>query len=210
MAKYLIAIYTVTAGLHEELGCDEQEIVLFSWVVVDLTNTKVVAAQTHMVKPRGCDVNENALSEACKTELGLSEEQVKTGQPLEQVVEQLDQFVQAKLGPDNAQSFHLVTDGQMHLRQVLHPEASQKNINLPHYYYSFFDLRKEFRKFYNSEEIHSIQDMLNFVSMESDASAEFSMQQVQNISKIILRLVEDGYTFETAEQINTHLEPGIW
>ncbi|GFW91608.1 hypothetical protein TNCV_4500271 [Trichonephila clavipes] len=40
MAKYLIAIYTVTAGLHEELGCDEQEIVLFSWVVVDLTNTK--------------------------------------------------------------------------------------------------------------------------------------------------------------------------
>ncbi|GIY87296.1 epithelial splicing regulatory protein 1 [Caerostris extrusa] len=51
---------------------------------------KVVAAQTHMVKPRGCDVNENALSDACKTELGLSEEQVKTGQPLEQVVEQRD------------------------------------------------------------------------------------------------------------------------
>ncbi|KAF8793025.1 Epithelial splicing regulatory protein 2 like protein [Argiope bruennichi] len=88
MAKYLVAIYTVTAGLHEELGCDEQEIVLFSWVVVDLTNTKVVAAQTHIVKPRGCDVNENALSDGCKTELGLSEEQVKTGQPLEQVIEQ--------------------------------------------------------------------------------------------------------------------------
>ncbi|CAL1286236.1 unnamed protein product [Larinioides sclopetarius] len=207
MAKYLVAIYTVTAGLHEELGCDEQEIVLFSWVVVDLTNTKVVAAQTHIVKPRGCDVNENALSDGCKTELGLSEEQVKTGQPLEQVIEQLDQFIQAKLGHDTP--FHLVTDGQIHLRQVLHPEASQKNIHLPHYYHSFFDLRKEFRKLYNSEEIHCIQDMLNHLAMESDATAEFSMQQVQNIAKIVLRLVQDGHTFETPEQINSHLEPGI-
>ena len=42
MARYLVGVYTVTAGLQEEsLGSDEQEIVLFSWVVVDLTNTKV-------------------------------------------------------------------------------------------------------------------------------------------------------------------------
>ncbi|KFM78083.1 RNA-binding protein fusilli, partial [Stegodyphus mimosarum] len=210
MARYLVGVYTVTAGQHEDsLGSDEQEIVLFSWVVVDLTNTKVVAAQTHVVKPRACDVNENALSEACRTELGLSEEQVKTGQPLEQVVEQLDQFVQAKLSPASGQPFHLVTDGQLHLRQVLHPEACQKNITLPEYYYSFFDLRKEFRKFYHSDEIHSVQDMLNYLAMESDASAEFSMQQVQNIAKIVLRLVEDGHSFENPEVINTHLEPGI-
>lgn len=210
MARYLVGVYTVTAGIHEEaLGSDEQEIVLFSWVVVDLTNTKVVAAQTHVVKPRGCDVNDNVLSDACRTELGLSEEQVKTRQPLEQVVEQLDQFVQAKLSPDSGQSFHLVTDGQLHLRQVLHPETCQKNISLPDYYYSFFDLRKEFRKFYHSDEIQSVQDMLNYLVMDADASAEFSMQQVQNIAKIILRLAEDGHTFEHPEVINTHLEPGI-
>lgn len=42
MARYFVCLYTVTAGLQEEsLGSDEQEIVLFSWVVVDLTNTKV-------------------------------------------------------------------------------------------------------------------------------------------------------------------------
>ncbi|KAG8179601.1 hypothetical protein JTE90_025766 [Oedothorax gibbosus] len=207
MAKYLVGVYTVTGGLHEELGCDEQEVVLFSWVVVDIANTKVVAAQTHVVKPRGCDVNENALSDACKSGLGLSEDRLKTGQPLEQVVEQLDQFVQAKLGPD--QSFHLVTDGQMHLRQVLHPEASHKNIALPSYYYSFFDLRKHFAKFYHAEDVNSIHDMLTYMQLESDASADFSMQQVQNIAKIILRLGEDGYSFETPEQINSHLEPGI-
>ncbi|XP_054722773.1 LOW QUALITY PROTEIN: RNA-binding protein fusilli-like [Uloborus diversus] len=183
----------------------------FMSVIQDiLLSSYVLAAQTHVVKPRGYDINENALSEVCKSELGLSEEQVKTGQPLEQVVEQLDQFVQTKIIPDgHGRNFHLVTDGQLHLRQVLHPEACQKHISLPDYYYSFFDLRKEFRKLYSSEEIHSIQEMLNYLGLESDGSAEFSMQQVQNIAKIARRLTEDGHIFEQPEIINTHLEPGI-
>lgn len=50
---------------------------------------QVIVAQTHVVKPRGCDVNENSLSDVCRTELGLSEEQLKSGQPLEQVIEQV-------------------------------------------------------------------------------------------------------------------------
>lgn len=211
MARYLVGVYTVTAGLQEEsLGSDEQEIVLFSWVVVDLTNTKVIVAQTHVVKPRGYDVNENSLSDVCRTELGLTEEQLKTGQPIEQVVEQLDQFVQAKLSPGNGgPPFYLVTDGQLHLRQVLHPEACHKNINLPNYYYSFFDIRKEFRKFYQSEEIQSIREMLDYLAMESDASADYSMRQVQNIAKTVIRLAQDGHRFDHPERINTHLEPGI-
>jgi len=40
--------------------------------------------------------------------------------------------------------FVLVVDGQLPLRQCLHPETSAKEITLPEYYNSFFDLRKEF------------------------------------------------------------------
>lgn len=41
--KYLIVVYTVTAGQHyEELGSDEQEIVLFAWLVLDIINLKVI------------------------------------------------------------------------------------------------------------------------------------------------------------------------
>lgn len=40
--KFLIVIYTVTAGQHhEELGSDEQEIVLFAYLVLDIVNLKV-------------------------------------------------------------------------------------------------------------------------------------------------------------------------
>ena len=39
--KFLIVIYTVTAGDHYELGSDEQEIVLFAYLVLDIINLKV-------------------------------------------------------------------------------------------------------------------------------------------------------------------------
>jgi hypothetical protein len=59
-----------------------------------------------------------------------------------------------------------VTDGQLPLRQCLHPESCTKGFDLPSYYNAFFDLRKEFRKAYPStaspaEPISCIQDMLN-------------------------------------------------
>lgn len=41
-SRYLVVVYVVTAGNHaEELGCDEEEIVLFTWLVVDKINSKV-------------------------------------------------------------------------------------------------------------------------------------------------------------------------
>lgn len=38
----------------------------------------------------------------------------------------------------------LITDGQLPLRQCLHPEASAKDFTLPAYYWKFSDLKKEF------------------------------------------------------------------
>ena len=40
--RYLVVVYVVTAGLHDEdLGSDEEEVVLFTWLVVDISNSKV-------------------------------------------------------------------------------------------------------------------------------------------------------------------------
>lgn len=37
-----------------------------------------------------------------------------------------------------------MTDGQLPLRQCLHPESSAKDIHLPSYYWKFSDLKKEY------------------------------------------------------------------
>jgi epithelial splicing regulatory protein 1/2 len=49
------------------------------------------------------------------------------------------------------------------MRLLLHPEATNKNINLAKYFHKFFDLRKEFKKFYKFENVTNIKDMLECI-----------------------------------------------
>ncbi|KAH8019486.1 hypothetical protein HPB51_019779 [Rhipicephalus microplus] len=125
----------------------------------DGIGAKVVAVQQNLVKPRSCDVNENVISESCRTEYGISEEQLKNAVPLEQVIDQFSQWARARLEAEAGGQFYFVTDGQLTLRQALHPEAVRHGILLPDTFYHFFDLRKEFQAFYGKA-VESVQDML--------------------------------------------------
>lgn len=77
----------------------------------------------------------------------------------------LPQFdaILSKIGEGDTSHMAVVTDGQLHLRQVLHPKTQARNYILPDYYNSFYDLRKEFKSFYHSEDIASVPDMLNCI-----------------------------------------------
>ena len=94
------------------------------------------------MSPTGSDINENTLSEEVTTEFGIHEADIKGAPPLSSVIRQFDILARDVLG--GGDNFTLVTDGQLHLRQCLYPEAVRKNISLPHYYQRFHDLRKEF------------------------------------------------------------------
>jgi epithelial splicing regulatory protein 1/2 len=78
---------------------------------------------------------------------------------------QFERFLSAKgVHPENGgKSFCALTDGQSHLRQCLHPESSTKNYNLPSYFYKFYDLRNEFKKFYKTDNIQNIKSMLDCI-----------------------------------------------
>lgn len=79
---------------------------------------------------------------------------------------QFDTYVRSlQIDPDSP-LFRLVTDGQLPLRQCLHPEACSKNIDLPSYYYLFHDLRKDFRAFYSAPEdaeLNSVTDLVDCI-----------------------------------------------
>ncbi|KAI1297261.1 Epithelial splicing regulatory protein 2 [Halotydeus destructor] len=210
--RYLVVVYVVTSGLTgDDLGSDEQEIVLFTWLVVDITNCKVIAVHCKPVKLQSADINENILSEVAKGQFGLTEDIIKGGQPLDTVLEEFDQYAKSKLHSESGRggSFHVIIDGANHLRQVLHPEACRKGITLPDYLHSFYDLRKEFTKFYRNNDIQSIDDMISYLCIEADGSADCAIRKVQNMAKVILRLINDGHKFKEPEVINERLEPGI-
>lgn len=210
--SYLVVLFQATGGKSgEDLGSDEEQICLFVYLLYDVTNNKVVAVQTHYVRPTTDDLSEPVLTDECKLETGLSEEAVRNAQPLEHVLDEFDRFISSKeIHPDHGgRPFCFCTDGQLHMRLLLHPEATNKNINLAKYFHKFFDLRKEFKKFYKFENVNNIKDMLEYLGLEEDQSVEYGVRQCQEMGRIIHRLINDGHTFLSPEVVNHRLEPGI-
>lgn len=77
-----------------------------------------------------------------------------------------------------------VVDGQAPLRQCLHPEACNKDLELPSHYTVFHDLRKEFATCYSSQDdlaTLSIQDMLQCIL----SSIISFVVQTSNLGKIL-------------------------
>jgi len=172
---HLVVLFTATAGQNgENLGSDEEQIVLFVYLLLDVTHNKVLALQQHYVRPTTNDASEVVITEECKAQTGLNEECIKTAQPLKDVLDKFDRFLSSKeIHPDHGSTpFCLVTDGPLHLRLVLHPETNTKHIPLPGYFYKYYDIRKEFRKFYKTNTINSIKDMLDLLDLHSTGGSQ--------------------------------------
>ncbi|XP_059471623.1 RNA-binding protein fusilli isoform X3 [Neocloeon triangulifer] len=213
-SPYLCLLFPVTAGQQgPALGSDEEEIVLLTYVLVDPDCNKVVNIQQYVVKPRTADINESILSEQCLAETTLTEAAVKAAEPLETVLAKFESYARTYLfAGERPRGIEFIADGQLALRQCLHPEACSKNIQLAEFYESFYDLRKEFCAFYHAEEIHSIRAMVEYLQMLPNPDLdriEFQAREVRNMLSLVLRLIADGHKFEHPEVITVRLEPGI-
>ncbi|KAF7246116.1 Epithelial splicing regulatory protein 1 [Varanus komodoensis] len=139
---YLVVLFVTTAGAQgARLGSDERELIQLLWSVVELANRKVGNLHELLIGPDHLE-----LTDECKEVTHITEDSLRLAPQLEQALRQFNQSVSNELNIGVGTSFCLCTDGQLHIRQVLHPEASKKNILLPECFYSFFDLRKEFKK----------------------------------------------------------------
>ncbi|GCB67854.1 hypothetical protein scyTo_0010311 [Scyliorhinus torazame] len=139
---YLVLLFGATAGAHgRKLGSDEKELVLLLWQVVDLANEKAGKVHKVFVKPNNLE-----LTEQYTEHTGITVETLSTAEPLDQVLEQFNRSVNNELNIGVGASFCLCTGSQLLIRQVFHPESSNKNVMLPECFYSFFDLQKEFKK----------------------------------------------------------------
>uniref|UniRef100_A0A670ICG1 Epithelial splicing regulatory protein 1 n=1 Tax=Podarcis muralis TaxID=64176 RepID=A0A670ICG1_PODMU len=154
------------------------------------------------------------LTDECKEETGLAEDRLALAPQLEQALRQFNQSVSNELNIGVGTSFCLCTDGQLHLRQVLHPEASKKNILLSECFYSFFDLRKEFKKCCpGSPEIDKLdaKAMAEYLNLDKSSSQQnFGASQVEDMGNVILTLISEPYnhTFSDPERVNYKFESG--
>jgi len=205
--KYLVIFYAVSAGQNgPNLGADEEDIVLIVYLILDVANNKIVGVHQFPVRPSGVDINENILSEEVTEEYGLTEADIKKASPLDEVIDHFDQVVHDDLGG----SITLVTDGPLHLRQCLFPEVTRKNLSLPSYYQRFHDLRKEYTSSVSKTvSINGVDDMLTDLGYNSDTAPDQAIRQVNNISRILQKLLSDGTRLHEPEPILQTLEQGI-
>ncbi|XP_065168952.1 RNA-binding protein fusilli isoform X3 [Atheta coriaria] len=210
---HICVLYVATAGVQGPLmGSDEQEIVLLIYVIIDVMQNKVVGIQQYPIRPSAADVNENILSEQLTAESVLTDEVIKTsGRLLDTALNEFDAYCQSLHIDPYTSGFRLITDGQLPIRQCLHPEACRKDIDLPPYYTSFHDLRKEVARFTNQTEETpaSIADLLTSLDLKAETENEFYMRDAKDMVNIVHKLISEGHRFEFHETVTLALEPGI-
>ncbi|XP_037874125.1 RNA-binding protein fusilli isoform X2 [Bombyx mori] len=206
---WVCALHVRTAGLGgAALGSDEEEIVYLAYVVIDVPTNQIIGEREYAVRPTR-----------------RPSEELQTGQPLEVIVQQFDDFVRSLQVDPHSPLFRLVTDGQPPLRQCLHPEACSKELVLPAYYARFHDLRKEYVRAYTLRAVapprtqappppppdhpSSLLDMLNYLGIPPYSGENFYAAEVNDMASIIQRIISDGFRLELPEVVDLVLETGI-
>ncbi|XP_055760206.1 epithelial splicing regulatory protein 1 isoform X1 [Salvelinus fontinalis] len=222
---YLAVLFTTTSGASGDLlGSDETELEQLVWQLVDLKNKKLGKVNEVLIRPEHSD-----LTEDCLGEREDSEESVSTVTGLEHALNQFHLRLTNEVNSLGAgTSVCVCTDGQLHIRQVLHPEAAGKNLALPECFNSFFDLKKEFRKHFPSADTKSleVQYMAESLSVTVepvaileppavlDPTAVLSpvtaALQVQTMANIVLALLLEPlcHTFSNPERVTEKFESG--
>ncbi|XP_045505455.1 RNA-binding protein fusilli isoform X1 [Colias croceus] len=204
---WVCALHVRTAGLGgAALGSDEEEIVYLAYIVIDVQTNQIIGEREYAVRPTR-----------------RTSEELQTGQPLEIIIQQFDDFIRSLQVDPHSPLFRLVTDGQPPLRQCLHPEACSKDLSLPTYYARFHDLRKEYVRAYTLRAVTpraqppppppdhpgSMLDMLNYLGITPYTGENFYAGEVKDMASIIQRIITDGFRLELPETIDLVLETGI-
>uniref|UniRef100_A0A8C4DZM8 Epithelial splicing regulatory protein 1 n=1 Tax=Dicentrarchus labrax TaxID=13489 RepID=A0A8C4DZM8_DICLA len=202
---YLVVAFTATSGASGELlGSDEKELVQLVWQLVDVKNKKVKKKR----------ITTLLITESVEEENGSEADCVSTATSLESALNLFHLQLTNEVNSAGAgTSVCLCTDGQLHIRQVIHPEAASKNILVPDCFYSFFDLRKEFKKHFPTSDLKALNVHIMAESTLDPSvtlPAETAVQQVEIMASIVLALLSEPFchTFSNQERVSEKFETG--
>ncbi|XP_036690437.1 epithelial splicing regulatory protein 2 isoform X5 [Balaenoptera musculus] len=206
----LVVLFGATAGaLGPDLGSDETDLILLVWQVVEPRSRQVGTLHKSLVRAEAA-----ALSPQCREASGLSADSLARAEPLDKVLQQFSQLVSGDVALLGGGPYMLCTDGQQLLRQVLHPEASRKNLVLPDTFFSFYDLRREFHVQHPSSRPArdlTVATMAQDLGLETDATEDdFGVWEVKTMVAVILHLLDgpSGQLFSKPEVVKQKYETG--
>uniref|UniRef100_A0A8D3B8S2 Epithelial splicing regulatory protein 1 n=1 Tax=Scophthalmus maximus TaxID=52904 RepID=A0A8D3B8S2_SCOMX len=199
---YLVVLFTATSGASGDLlATDEKELVQLVWQLVDVKNKKLGKVNELLIRPDISDLTQEK-----------EEEDDMNGfffLSLQFHLQLTNEVNSAGAGT----SVCLCTDGQLHIRQVIHPEAASKNVLVPDCFYSFFDLRKEFKMQFPAPDLKALNVHIMAECILQHVTrlyVESAVQQVQIMASVILALLSEPFchTFSNSERVSEKFESG--
>uniref|UniRef100_A0A8C6NW87 Epithelial splicing regulatory protein 1 n=1 Tax=Nothobranchius furzeri TaxID=105023 RepID=A0A8C6NW87_NOTFU len=212
---YLVVVFTTTSGASGELlGSDEKELVQLVWQLVDVKNKTVKGhfldgALNTVIQLSGPEKLLTSINDAFRSKY--------------RDASLFDSFFICFVGQFNLQltnevnsvgagtSLCLCTDGQLHIRQVIHPEAASKSLLVPDCFYSFFDLRKEFRHHFLSSDLKTLNSHVMAECIHpSNTVRRVAVEQVRLMASIVLTLLSEPFShvFSNPERVSERFESG--
>ncbi|KAM4593370.1 epithelial splicing regulatory protein 2 isoform 1-T1 [Odontesthes bonariensis] len=205
----LVVFFGATAGANGgKLGSDEREIILLVWQIVDLREKKVGELHKCFVKPDTLE-----LPEQCKEETGLTVEDIVKAEPLDKVLQQFQQSVTSEVKCLGGNSYSLLVNSPLVIRQALHPEASKKNLVLPECFFTFVDIKKEFQKCCpNAGPVQklTLSSMLEYVGLPAVSEQLMGVREVRSMVQLTLSILAEPYNhnFSSFETVNYKFDSG--
>jgi heterogeneous nuclear ribonucleoprotein F/H len=122
-----------------------------------------------------------------------------------QCVRKFDAYAYAQFTQKN-KSFCFVTDGPGDLMFSLRKECLLKGIRLAAYFDRFFDLNREFSKFYPEYNGKTLADMAQIVGVPRKPESS-GIENCKIISNIIASVLREGYSFVEPETVPIAFDP---
>ncbi|KAL9652216.1 hypothetical protein ABK040_013985 [Willaertia magna] len=209
---------------NSQINIDNQEMIEFPYILLNLQNLKIEHYNRYYVKPIW---NEN-LTNFCKNLTGITNEILKKeGKSLQQVLTLFDNFINKEIIEKN-KTFCILTDSEWDIKNLLIKETILKGIRIPSYFRNFYNLRREYSSFYflnhhynnhyNNHYNHynnrnnkrnnnnngikgGLKGMVEYLNLEFQGNHHCGLDDCFTICKIIERMVKDGFIFGNTEII---------
>jgi len=188
------------------LSRNNQEMIEFPFVLLQILrseqgHSRVLHSEQNYVLPE----YSTQLTPFCENLTGINWNTLQQhGKPLRKVIQQFDNFIQENL---KDKRFCIITDGEWDLKSLLMRESKNKNIPLLSHYYSFFDLRKEYKKCFPNVHVRGLASMVEHSGVNFIGRHHSGIDDCMTIVQLINYLLLNGHEFETPITIDPYYDP---
>jgi len=204
---YLVVIdfeATCDEGDQPKVTRDNQEIIEFPWVVIDLVNQQIIDKRQIYVRPEWT----SSLTPFCIKLTGITDDKLADAPLLHEAMSQFDGYVD-ECFTQRGKTFCILTDGNWDLKMCLFQETRKKNIERAPHYMTYFDVKEEFLKVFPQSFRFKppLLTMLKYLNLIMEGRHHSGLDDCVNISNIVLELIRHGHFFVQPQVIPPDYDP---